>query len=633
MRRGLMRLLMRLYVPAALRRRELEELFGRTAAAFGQPVPPARGRSMSARLRDFARASRGWAEAALANGEDLEGVDGRLYRSARHLGRVYRARLGIGSLAEALAAARVIYRGLGIDLKGDPRSGSITVRRCMFSTCYSSRVCGVISALDRGLLAGLAGGGELAFSQRITEGHAQCRADLRPAGQPVRRAIVVGSGAGGAAVARELQGAYQVTILEAGGSFQPLSLPFRTMERLRDWGLLFDAREIGLVFPSMKVRKATDGMLVVNGQGTGGTTTLSAGNAIRFDEKLRALGIQLDAEFEELGREVPQSTEHRSRWTPATRRLFAACEELGLAPRPTPKMIDFSRCRRCGRCVLGCPNGAKWDSRRFLEEAVQRGAVVESRCRVRRVVIRDGKAVGVLARRGIRTVFLPADLVVVAAGGLGTPVILERSGIRCEPRLFADPVLCVAAPWSESGQRREIPMPFVVQRPGYIVSPYFDYVSYLFDKEWRRPADRMLGLMIKLADTERGSVSAKGRERIRKALTETDRHTLAEAVELCTGIFEKLGVDRRTIFLGTLNAGHPGGTLPLTAAEAETLHPDRLPPNLYVADASLLPASLGNPPILTIMALAMRIGRICAGRWNAETLTGSASRETMRVVA
>jgi ferredoxin len=586
-----------------------------------------------ARLGDFARASRDWAETALARGEDLEGVDGRLYRSARHLGRIYRARLGIGSLAEAFAAARAIYRILGIDLKGDPRTGSIVVGRCMFSTCYSARVCGVISALDRGLLAGLAGGGGLRFNQRITEGHAQCRADWRPAEQPIRRAIVVGSGAGGAAAARELQGAFQVTILEAGSDFRPLSLPFRWMEWFRNLGFLFDARAIGFIFPNMRVRKAADGMLVVNGRGAGGTTTLSAGNALRFDQALREIGIRLDAEFEELGREVPQSTEHRGVWTPATRRLFAACEQLGLAPSPTPKMIDFSRCRRCGRCVLGCPNGAKWDSRRFLEEAVRKGAVLESRCRVRRVVIRDGKAVGVLARRGVRAVFHPADLVVLAAGGLGTPVILERSGIRCEQRLFVDPVLCVAAPWSESGQRREIPMPFVVQRPGYIIAPYFDYVSFLFDRRWRRPADRMLGLMIKLADSERGSVSAKGRERIDKALTETDRQRLADAVELCTGIFETLGVDRRTIFLGTLNAGHPGGTLPLTAAEAETLRPARLPPNLYVADASLLPASLGNPPILTIMALATRIGRICAGRWSAEALAGSASRETVCVDA
>ncbi len=52
--------------------------------------------------------------------------------------------------------------------------------------------------------------------------------------------------------------------------------------------------------------------------------------------------------------------------------------------------------------------------------------------------------------------------------------------------------------------------------------------------------------------------------------------------------------------------------LPLTAAEAESLHPGSLPPNLYVAGATLLPHSLGNPPILTIMALARRIGGSCA---------------------
>jgi len=52
--------------------------------------------------------------------------------------------------------------------------------------------------------------------------------------------------------------------------------------------------------------------------------------------------------------------------------------------------------------------------------------------------------------------------------------------------------------------------------------------------------------------------------------------------------------------------------LPLTAADAATMHPARLPQNLYVSDSTLFPASLGNPPILTIMAMAKRIGRICS---------------------
>jgi choline dehydrogenase-like flavoprotein len=53
--------------------------------------------------------------------------------------------------------------------------------------------------------------------------------------------------------------------------------------------------------------------------------------------------------------------------------------------------------------------------------------------------------------------------------------------------------------------------------------------------------------------------------------------------------------------------------LPLTRDNATSFHDDRLPDNLYVADASLFPESLGNPPILTIVAMAKRIGRLLAG--------------------
>jgi choline dehydrogenase-like flavoprotein len=281
-------------------------------------------------------------------------------------------------------------------------------------------------------------------------------------------------------------------------------------------------------------------------------------------------------------------------------------------------MVDQGRCRRCGRCVLGCPFGAKWDSRRFLDQAVEKGARLVTGARVLAVVTRGGRAVGVRARIGALTRFFPAELVVLSAGGLGTPAILERSGIPCEPRLFVDPVLCVAAPWPDSRQHQEIPMPFVIQRRGYIVSPYFDYLSFLFDRRWRRPAGRILGLMIKLADSEQGSVSAR-RGTLDKRLSREDTERLAEAEGLCREILVRFGVKPESIFLGTLNAGHPGGMLPLGTEDARTLHPGRLPANLYVADATLLPRSLGNPPILTILALATRVARLAR---ESQDLTG-----------
>jgi ferredoxin len=613
----------RMYVPRRMRRRAIEELFTRTAAAFGSPVPPPQGRGTASRLAEYARFTRERAEEALARSAGggpaaLAALERRLYRAARGLGGRYRLQLAVRSPAEGLAAARVIYRGLGIDFRGTP-DGQIVIRRCSFAAVYTPRVCALVSALDRGLLAGLAGGGELRFGQRLTEGACCCLAHFAQNGArpELPRAVVVGSGAGGAAAARELQGAYQVIILESGREFRPLGLSLRWMERLRNWGLLVDERLIRLVFPAMRVRRSSQGLVHVNGAGTGGTTTLSAGNALRMDGPLRELGIDLDREFEELAREVPASTAHRRTWSAATRRLFELCEEAGLAPRPTPKMIDFDRCRRCGRCVLGCPYGAKWDSRRFLDDARARGARLVTGSSVRKVVIRGGRAAGVRARVGARTVFFPADLVVLSAGGLGTPAILERSGIRCEPRLFIDPVLCVAAPWPGSRQHHEVPMPFVVQRPGYIISPYFDYLSFLFDRRWRRPADRVLALMIKLADSGSGRVPARGAG-LDKRLTAEDRRKLAEAEALCRGILARFGADPAEIFLGTLNAGHPGGMLPLTAADAASLHPARLPANLYVADATLFPRSLGNPPILTILALARRVARAARAAQEAE---------------
>ncbi|MBP3736432.1 MAG: hypothetical protein J6I56_05370 [Lachnospiraceae bacterium] len=90
-------------------------------------------------------------------------------------------------------------------------------------------------------------------------------------------------------------------------------------------------------------------------------------------------------------------------------------------------------------------------------------------------------------------------------------------------------------------------------------------------------------------------------------MTSADHETMKRAVEKCREILARMGVPENEQFLGTLNAGHPGGMLPLTAAEKDTLHAPVLPENLYVADATILPKSLGNPPILTIMALAKKI--------------------------
>ncbi len=425
----------------------------------------------------------------------------------------------------------------------------------------------------------------------------------------MRKAIVVGSGAGGCMAAKELAACgLSVTVLEAGRAFKPFAWDMDKLEPVRRAGLFFDERMISLLFPEMRIDKAQDGLVHVVGRAVGGTTALATGNALRYDRYLADIGIDLDAEFAELETEVPQTTEHRAGWSELTERLFTAFEEVGLDPQVTPKfMDDASRCVACGNCVLGCKYGAKWTADRLISDAD--GVTVVEGASVEQVVIEGGRATGVVARMQGKTELIAADVVVLAAGGLGTPVILDASGIPATPTLFVDPVLCVATRWEGAGLDRQLPMPFVSEQPDFILSPYFDWLSFYFNRSWRMPHGDIMSIMIKMADASVGSYDGR---HLDKPLVDSDWETLARAVDLSYEVLERVGVPREKTFFGTLNAGHPGGCFPLTPAEADTLHHASLPDNLYVADASLLPRSMGNPPILTIMALAKRIARRAA---------------------
>ncbi|MCC8128626.1 MAG: hypothetical protein LIO51_01635 [Clostridiales bacterium] len=134
-----------------------------------------------------------------------------------------------------------------------------------------------------------------------------------------------------------------------------------------------------------------------------------------------------------------------------------------------------------------------------------------------------------------------------------------------------------------------------------------DYLSFFFNKSWRLPSKDILSIMIKLSDSSFGASRSR---KIEKDLTLTDQERLKAGVSDCKAILRKMGVAENDMFLGTLNAGHPGGMLPLTSEEAKSFHNRRLPENLCIADATLLPESMGNPPIWTILALAKRIAII-----------------------
>ena len=418
-----------------------------------------------------------------------------------------------------------------------------------------------------------------------------------------KTAIVIGTGAGGAVVANELQGEYDVTILEAGSDFKSFSGSLQKLASLRATGIYRDLSQIHAVVPNMIVYKSEE-VGIVRGIGVGGTTTLATGNAVRVDDDLKALGINLDKEFEKLDSIVPITTEHKKKWNANMNKMFDTFSEMGLNPEVMPKALKAEACINCSHCAIGCPTNAKWDVRVLVDEAVKKGANLITDCKVTSLEIEDNKVKAVHAKKKNKSMTFTADLIILCAGGLGTPAILNNSGIKCKDTLFVDPLICVAGISPSFNQDKQILMPFLSKHDGYILSPYIDYFSFFFDKKWRVPSSDLACIMIKLADEENGYLEG---EKVHKVLSDKDKEKFEEAINLCHEILIKMGIPKENHLIGLTAAGHPAGMFPLTEEEKDTLHSSVLPDNLYVADATILPKTMGFPPMLTIMALAMKI--------------------------
>jgi hypothetical protein len=161
--------------PAIVRRQALVQLFRATAAALEADMPSLSGLSHEQCLLAYARFTADQAEEALRGGRDLAAVQERLYRNAYGLGQLAGRLLRVRTVDDVMVLGRFLYSILDIDFAGS-EDGPITIGRCFFSSFYTPQACQLMSAMDRGLLAGLAGGGDLAFSERITEGRPCCRA-------------------------------------------------------------------------------------------------------------------------------------------------------------------------------------------------------------------------------------------------------------------------------------------------------------------------------------------------------------------------------------------------------------------------------------------------------------------------
>ena len=416
------------------------------------------------------------------------------------------------------------------------------------------------------------------------------------------RAIVVGTGAGGATAARKLANdGFEVIILEAGKEFKPFRRLLSLAGPFRRTGLLGSEKNITRLFPPMDTIRSSNDLVLVRGITTGGSTVLSCGNVVRAEHGLNEIGLDLTPEFEEIERDIGVTEFPRERWQPVTQRMFEAAEKLGLEPKTTPKAVDSIKCVSCGLCELGCTTGARWDSRSFLNDAIGAGAILYTSSPVEKVIIEKGQVKGVII--GSRTI--KADIVVLAAGGIGTAQILKASGLPAKDNLWVDIVLTLGGVLKGANQIKEPPMVWYTKHEDYILSPYIDILSHWFHKPWRNVSiEDRVGVMVKLADIEEGAVFADGK--VQKTIKREDHLRLDEAIGEAKRIMEYAGVSGPYVN-GVHNGGHLGGTVPLTKEDVDSMKPSWLPEGLWVADLSLAPRSQGLPTILLAAAMALKV--------------------------
>lgn len=425
--------------------------------------------------------------------------------------------------------------------------------------------------------------------------------------------VIVGSGPGGATVARQLARAgRQATLLERG----------------RDWrGHPLYGTYLGAMLYTDKASflSTREGLTIIRPLMLGGATSMYCGCASRpLPWWKKRYGIDLDGFAEETISELqitPLPPELRG---VASTRLAEAAAEVGQNWQPQDKFMSPGRAASfncAAKCMLGCRCGAKWNAAEYVDEAIAAGCDLWTEASVQRVLVEDGQATGVEGTRRGRPFTLTADVVVLAAGGLGTPVILRHSGLTGAGRgLTMDTTSMVYghAPYRGIGYEPPMTWSYADDELGAmfstLIDPWLNYPIAILRKgpayplTWYRWG-HTLGVMIKLKDEISGGLGEDGR--ISKGLTAADRQRLNQAEKMAREILLQAGCQPDSIFLTPLRGTHPSGTVRIGEMLSADLETEIK--NLYVCDASVFPEALARPTVLTIITLAKRLAVSLAG--------------------
>jgi choline dehydrogenase-like flavoprotein len=470
---------------------------------------------------------------------------------------------------------------------------------------------------------------------------------------------IVGSGAGGAVAAATLaEAGLDVLVLEAGDHYNRESYPTDRLQAIaelyRDAGLTIAAGRPPIPVPVAKA--------------VGGTTVINSGTCFRAPdpvlESWRAdYGIPwaggLDEDYAEAEEFLRVTQLDPNRMGRNGQLAMEGAAALGASGAPIHR--NAGNCVQCSSCPYGCAIDAKRGMHvSYLPRAVAAGARVRAGVEAQRVLVEEGRAVGLAcASRGAdgqtRTYTVRARRAVIAAGGaFGTPELLLRSGLggdRVGRNFHIHPACWVGARYEEEVRGWDgVMQSFYVdewERQGVLLEATFTPLA--FGGAWLAGtgAEHQRSLLefghvgsigVHLSDRSEGRLGLGNDGAIRASyeLTREDAerihfgiaraaevHFAAGAAEVYPNIprFATLKRSELAAFEAAklkpselrLEAFHPMGTARITADPRQGVcAPDgsvRGTRNLYVADASLFPTSVGVNPMMTIVAFAKQVSR------------------------
>ncbi len=401
--------------------------------------------------------------------------------------------------------------------------------------------------------------------------------------------IIIGTGPGGAYLARELQRAGRhVTVLERGGNhaFSDNSLTQVPM--------------LGMVF--------TDGIQsIMRGVTVGGSSMLYFGSVISppyamFDKR----GVDLKSSEAAIRSEVPNAPLPEALLSEQALHLMRAARSLNYDWQPLTKFIYQEQLQP----GVHKPT-ARYNARLPLGEATAAGATLITGARAERILYENGKATGVSYRKSGKTETLRAPLVICAAGGIGSASLFRQSGLAVSEGFFCDPLVAVLGASDNFKQTYE-PLPMLAgtldAENGIMLTdmPLPWPIFTAFALQTLRPdllfnRDKTLMVMVKVRDELAGHIY--GEDKVRRKLTENDQRLVKLGTDRAADVLKAAGVKK--VSISAVTSAHPGGSIRLGDKLDANLESEIK--GLFVCDAAVIPEAFGLPPTLTLLSLAHRL--------------------------